>query len=100
MPINETIFRDETSDKIKRPSLFKVILLNDDYTTMDFVVYILMYVFNKTEQEANKLMIDVHEKGKAIVGMYTYDIAKTKASQVEELAKEKEFPLKVEIEKE
>ena len=80
--------------------MYRVILLNDDYTTMDFVVEILMSVFHKDPFEATQIMLDVHQNGKGIVGVYTYDIAKTKVTQVEQLAKEKEFPLGIIMEPE
>jgi len=74
--------------------MYRVILHNDHYTTMDFVVTVLMKIFHKPAAEATKIMLDVHKKGKGICGVYTYDIALTKVRQVEKMAKENEFPLK------
>jgi ATP-dependent Clp protease adaptor protein ClpS len=79
--------------KIKKPNLFKVILHNDDYTSMEFVVKILISVFNKPLSDATKIMHDIHNKGKGICGVYTYDIAITKVNQVHRLAEVSEFPL-------
>ena len=89
---------NETKNKIKTPNMYKVILINDDFTTMDFVVEILTVVFHKTPAEATKIMLNVHEKGKDLVGIYTYDIANTKVNIVNKMAKMKEFPLKITIE--
>ena len=74
--------------------MFRVILHNDHYTTMDFVVEVLMKVFHKTASEAIKIMLDVHRKGAGVCGVYTYDIAVTKVAQVHQMAKKGEFPLK------
>jgi ATP-dependent Clp protease adaptor protein ClpS len=76
------------------PRMFRVILHNDHYTTMDFVVEVLMKVFHKTAAEAIKIMLDVHRKGVGVCGVYTYDIAVTKVAQVHHMAKKDEFPLK------
>ncbi len=89
----KTIIKEDIKTEYRRPNLYRVILLNDNYTTMDFVVEILISVFHKSPAEASKIMLDVHEKGKGIVGVYTYDIAKTKIAQVDQLAKERDFPL-------
>lgn len=89
----KAIYKEETIIEFKKPKMYRVILLNDDYTTMDFVIEILIAVFNKNAAEATRIMLDVHEKGKGIVGIYTYDIARTKIVQVEQIAKEREFPL-------
>ncbi|MDR0758934.1 MAG: ATP-dependent Clp protease adapter ClpS [Treponema sp.] len=86
-------------EKLKEPEEFRVILLNDHYTTMDFVVEILVQIFHKNLEDANRIMLDVHRKGKGIVGVYPYDIAQTKVSQVYEAAKEHEFPLRCIVEK-
>ena len=96
----KTICKEDTITNYKKPKMYRVILLNDDYTTMDFVVEILMSVFHKDPFEATQIMLDVHQRGKGIVGVYTYDIAKTKVTQVEQLAKEKEFPLGIIMEPE
>jgi ATP-dependent Clp protease adaptor protein ClpS len=81
-------------EKYKEPEEFKVILLNDHYTTMEFVVDILMVIFHKSSEDANKIMLDVHKKGKGTVGVYTWDIAATKVEQVHEAARQREFPLR------
>ncbi len=96
----DTIFDNQADEKIKlqKPKMYKVVLHNDDYTSMEFVVEILIEVFSKTPAEATKIMLDVHHKGKGIVGVYTYDIANTKVKMVEELAKIHDFPLKASIE--
>lgn len=79
---------------LEEPRMFRVILHNDHYTTMDFVVEVLMQVFHKTAAEAVKIMLDVHRKGAGVCGIYVYDIAVTKVSQVLRMAKKREFPLK------
>ena len=89
----KTIYKEETTIDFKKPNMYRVILLNDDYTTMDFVVEILITVFHKSAVEATRIMLDVHQKGKGIVGVYTFDIARTKIAQVEQMANEREFPL-------
>ncbi|MDR2767195.1 MAG: ATP-dependent Clp protease adapter ClpS [Treponema sp.] len=86
-------------EKIKEPEEYRVILLNDDYTTMEFVVKVLMVVFHKKEEDAVHIMLDVHQKGKGIVGVYPYDLAFTKANQVHAMARKAEFPLKCVVEK-
>ena len=97
----ETKKKTEISKKkqTKEPNLYKVILLNDNYTTMDFVVDILVKVFNKEPKEATAIMLDVHNKGKGVCGVYTYDIAITKIKQVESLANSQQFPLRCSYEK-
>lgn len=92
--------KEKTTQKLKRPSFYKVILINDDFTPMDFVVDILKTIFRKTESEANILMMDVHKLGAAVAGVYTYEIAETKAVQVQIEAKKNEHPLAVTIEPE
>ena len=84
--------------KLKEPEEYCVILLNDNYTTMDFVVEILMDVFHKPETDAKQIMLDVHNKGKGKVGVYPWDIAQTKVNLVHHLARQYEFPLKCIIE--
>ncbi|MCF6336075.1 MAG: ATP-dependent Clp protease adapter ClpS [Spirochaetales bacterium] len=97
--INIDTDQDEGVDtKLKEPGMYKVILLNDHYTTMDFVVEIIRGIFHKTAGEATKIMMDVHKKGRGVVGTYTLDIASTKVIQVEEKARENNFPLECVIE--
>jgi len=88
----------KSTEKFQEPEEFRVILLNDHYTTMEFVVAVLMEIFNKNAADANKIMLDVHMKGKGIVGVYTWDIAATKADQVHLVARAHEFPLRCIIE--
>jgi len=85
-------------EKIKEPEEFKVILLNDHYTTMEFVVEILMIIFHKDIIDANRIMLDVHRKGRGVVGVYTWDIAATKTEQVHNAARANEFPLRCIVE--
>ena len=84
----------EQSIDVKRPRPYHVVLYNDNYTTMDFVVYVLETIFHHPKAVAEKIMLDVHHKGKGIAGTYTRDIAETKALQTRTLAREHRFPLK------
>lgn len=88
-------------DKIvpKKPSMYKVLLLNDDYTPMDFVVEILQKYFNKNYDLAMKLMLEVHHKGHAVCGIYTFEVAETKVKMVTDEAKARGYPLKCILEK-
>ncbi len=90
----------DSDSKDGQPPMYKVILHNDDYTTMDFVVEILMKVFGKSFEMATQIMLNVHEQGRGVCGIYTRDIAETKVNTVHALAREREFPLKSTIEKE
>ena len=92
----EFLVRDE--EKIKEPRDYVVVLLNDNYTTMEFVVKILVKVFHKNPEEASRIMLNVHHKGRGVVGVYTWDIAQTKANQVHAIAKEYNYPLKCIVE--
>jgi ATP-dependent Clp protease adaptor protein ClpS len=83
-----------SDEEIREPRMYQVILHNDDYTTMDFVIEVLVCVFHKPAAEATKIMLDVHRKGKGLCGIYSYDIAATKVSLVHQLAKKREFPLR------
>ncbi len=94
-----TSSQTKTKEKVKKPPLYKVLLHNDDYTTMEFVVHVLMRYFGKSENEANDVMLEVHHAGIGIAGVYTYEIAETKVLLVTEEAKRKQFPLKVTMEK-
>jgi len=82
------------------PKRYKVYLLNDDYTSMDFVIDILMGIFHKTYEEAEKIMLEIHKKDRAVCGVYTYEIAETKIAQVVKKAKDNGFPLKATMEEE
>jgi ATP-dependent Clp protease adaptor protein ClpS len=90
----------EPLTKTKRPPMFKVVLINDDFTPMDFVVFLLKDVFRKNHDEAIKTMLDVHHKGEGICGVYTRDVAETKAELVVTLARRNEYPLQCRVEKE
>lgn len=83
----------EEEAELKPPDDYRVVLLNDDYTPMDFVVEILMGIFHKPMRDATRIMLDVHIKGRGIVGVYTYDLALTKCQAVRQAARERGFPL-------
>ena len=91
-----------TTDKteIRRPSLFKVLLHNDDYTPMDFVVMILETIFNKSHEDSVQIMLSVHQSGIGNCGVYTYEVAEIKKQKVLQISKENEYPLKCSIERE
>lgn len=93
-----TITRSKEKIKIKKPKDYKVVMYNDDFTTMEFVVEILMTIFDKNITEAEKIMLDVHKRGKGIAGIYSYDIAYTKRNKAMALAKTEGFPFRMEIE--
>lgn len=90
----------KTKPKTKKPSLYKVLLLNDDYTPMEFVVFVLERFFNKGREEATRIMLHVHHKGVGICGVYTYEIAETKVAQVMDMARQHGHPLQCTMEKE
>ncbi len=90
----------KTRPKTKRPSLYKVLLLNDDYTPMEFVVYVLERFFNKPREEATRIMLHVHQKGVGICGVYTYEVAETKVTQVMNFSRQHQHPLQCTMEKE
>ena len=83
----------ESKPKLKKPPLFKVLLHNDDYTTMDFVVLILRGIFQHSEHDAIRIMLQVHQQGVGIAGVFTYEIAETKIAKVIALAQENGYPL-------
>ena len=89
-----------TRAKTKKPSLYKVLILNDDYTPMEFVVFVLERFFNKGREDATRIMLHVHRKGVGICGVYTYEIAETKVTQVMDFARENNHPLQCTMEKE
>jgi ATP-dependent Clp protease adaptor protein ClpS len=90
----------ERKTKLEKPKLFKVILHNDDFTTMDFVVFVLQYVFNRSEAESFTIMLKVHNEGAGIAGTYPYEIAEMKANKAMNLAKAREYPLLCTVEEE
>jgi ATP-dependent Clp protease adaptor protein ClpS len=89
----------EAEEKTEEPPLFKVLLHNDDYTTMDFVVHVLQSVFNLPEDQAIQIMLNVHVKGIGVAGVYTYEVAEMKVAKTTAMAREYEFPLLCTIEK-
>lgn len=94
----QSIFKEKTKIKVKKPKDYKVIMFNDDYTTMEFVIEILVSVFDKSYPEAEKIMLDVHQKGRGIAGIYSYDIAVTKARHAMAKAREENFPFRLTVE--
>ena len=98
-PDTQEVVLSETRDETREPPMYKVLLLNDDYTTMEFVVQVLMVVFNKSLEEATRIMLNVHRKGVGICGVYPFDVAETKVDTVHALARDNEFPLKCTVEK-
>ena len=90
----------KTRPKTKRPSLYKVLLLNDDYTPMEFVVLVLERFFNKGREDAMRIMLHVHHKGVGVCGVYTYEVAETKVTQVMDFARQHQHPLQCTMEKE
>lgn len=91
---------EKERQETKEPSLYRVILLNDDYTPMDFVVYVLEAIFHKSPAESTRIMLNVHKQGAGICGVFTREIAETKVAAVHEIAAENKFPLKCTMEKE
>jgi ATP-dependent Clp protease adaptor protein ClpS len=91
---------ERTREKTQEPKLFKVILHNDDYTTMEFVVQILETIFLKSPAEAFRIMMQVHVDGQGLCGLYPYDIAETRVAHVHDLARDKGFPLRASLEEE
>ena len=89
----------EIDEDITEPPMYKVLLHNDDYTTMEFVVQILRVVFRKSHEEATRIMLNVHQSGIGVCGIFTYEIAETKVDLVHTLAQENQFPLKCTMEK-
>jgi ATP-dependent Clp protease adaptor protein ClpS len=92
--------KSKTRDEVTEPSMYKVLLFNDDYTTMEFVVEVLIFVFNKSTEEAVNIMLNVHRKGIGICGIYIYEVAESKMGKVHALSLENNFPLKCTMEKE
>ena len=84
---------EEAKPKLKKPPLFRVVLLNDDYTPMEFVVEVLELIFGMDRPKATRIMLEVHTKGKGVCGVYTYEIAETKVAQVSTYAQQNQHPL-------
>ncbi len=102
MPVWEpdTVVITDSQQQLKKPPLYKVLLHNDDYTTMEFVVFVLQNVFHKSETDAYRIMMAVHQQGLGVAGVYTYEIAETKITQVTHMAQEQQFPLLCTMEEE
>ena len=90
----------ESRTQTKKPSMYKVVMMNDDYTPMEFVVHVLQQFFGRTAEEATQIMLNVHQRGVGICGIYSFEIAETKASKTMEYASQKEHPLQLQLEKE
>lgn len=90
----------QTITRTKKPSLYRVLLLNDDYTPMEFVVHVLERFFGKDREEAKRIMMHVHQKGVGVCGVYTYEVAETKVTQVMDFARNHQHPLQCTMEKE
>lgn len=99
-PQHEEDVLTERKQKLQKPPLYKVLLHNDDFTTMDFVVFVLVQVFHKAEEEAIQIMLAVHQQGVGVAGVFTYEVAETKINQVHNLAKAHEYPLLCTLEEE
>ena len=99
-PNKETGVATKTKPKTKKPSMYRVLLLNDDYTPMEFVVLVLEHFFQKSREEATRIMLHVHNYGVGVCGVYPYDVAETKVAQVMELARRNEHPLQCTMERE
>ena len=90
----------ETRPRTKKPSMYKVIMLNDDYTPMEFVVYVLQRFFGMSSGQATAIMLNVHQRGVGVGGVFSYEVAEAKATQVMDYARQNEHPLQLQIEKE
>ena len=98
-PDEQTGIITKTKPKTKKPSMYKVLLLNDDYTPMEFVVVVLMRFFGMSDQQATEIMLHVHRRGVGICGIYPYEVAETKVNQVVDFARRNEHPLQCTMEK-
>lgn len=92
------VAESESREKVEEPPLYKVMLHNDDFTTMEFVVWILESIFRMSEEQAIQVMLNVHLRGSGVAGIYTYEVAETKVEQTTAVAREHEFPLLVTME--
>jgi len=98
-PETEEEIASETEQEVEELPMYRVLLHNDDYTTMEFVVELLMHIFNKSLEEATRIMLNVHRNGMGVCGTYTYEVAETKVEMVHQMARERGFPLKSTMEK-
>jgi len=89
----------ESKPKTKKPSMYKVLMLNDDYTPMEFVVHVLVRFFNKSQEDATEIMLNVHQRGVGVCGVYPYEVAETKVTQVVDFARKHQHPLQCTLEK-
>ena len=100
---NDNDFEDvvtlKTRTKTKKPSMYKVLMLNDDYTPMEFVIHVLEQFFSKNQDEATQIMLHVHQKGVGVCGVFTYEVAETKVNQTMDMARQHQHPLQCTIEK-
>jgi ATP-dependent Clp protease adaptor protein ClpS len=94
------VAESRSEEKVEQPPLFKVVLHNDDYTTMEFVVWVLESIFNMSEEHAIQVMLNVHLRGTGVAGVYTYEVAEMKIEKTTSLAREHEFPLLATLEPE
>ncbi len=99
-PDSDVATQTRSEKKLKKPRLFKVLFHNDNYTTMEFVVEVLREVFHRTDAEAVQIMLQVHNQGVGVAGVYTYDVAETKIRTTEAMARQQEYPLRLSMEPE
>lgn len=99
-PNGQTGVATKTRSKVKKPSMYTVLMVNDDYTPMEFVVQVLEQFFSKAHEDAIRIMLQVHQRGVGICGVYTYEVAETKVTQVIDYARKNEHPLQCTLEKE
>ncbi|MDC7693423.1 MULTISPECIES: ATP-dependent Clp protease adapter ClpS [Asticcacaulis] len=98
-PANAPFAVIDAKPKAAKPSLYRVLILNDDYTPMEFVVYVLERFFNKSREDATRIMLHVHQTGVGVCGVYTYEVAETKVAQVVDMARRHQHPLQCTMEK-
>lgn len=98
MPQEQLTIKERQRDKLRIPQKYSVTIYNDDFTPMDFVVYVLTDIFFLSEAKANELMLQVHHSEKAVVGVYTYDVAVSKAKKTTDIAREEGYPLRLTVE--
>lgn len=96
---DEGLALKEARPELKEPQLYKVVLMNDDYTPMEFVVHVLVRFFNKSQEDATKIMLHVHQRGVGVCGVYPYEVAETKVTQVVDFARKHQHPLQCTLEK-